>query len=862
MRGRRWSRLGGLVLLVFLTITLAGCSADHGAAPPAVAGPDCVHPASLGAGAALIAQAQAEVAAKQSALAEVLYTTALSGASSSDPVRICAAQGLSALAAGAAVTPTPAQDTASSWDSFYADWISPAVRFLVPMLVVLAILLVVVRVVTGWVVSVGEPGPPKAGRASTITTNALYWTGFALLVLAAIEVVAALPLARDVATARHAPWVQILALPIAVPLGIAVVLVAFVAIGGRLADGSRREILLSALAAVLVLAGGLTAAMIIGRGWWQTRPSIVVASAMLIVLGVLAMARVRGLQLGLVIQGSDAKGSDNAGLAAFVRSRLVELGARPPQGIQATQNTDVTTLSEQALTLVPDGPVAKAVAVLVAVVLPANPWKALVTDQEDGGVNVVLTRNGKVAHSTVIRTPSLHLRDAVAAGQKDGPLADPTKVATQLHVAAAAFTLVALSERYAHLQTGLSGATNWRSVALQVIAMDPSAGWSPDQTQILLDAACDFDAGNLAAKTNRALQYLGDDQSATAITKFVRVLEGVLARLTATGVEVSALSWRVRVNLAIGRLNYTSTLLYSPENQAGAVRELVAAREQLTRLSADMASSARSDDLDDLTRQLGPIVHWLLVTIDAERLRREEPTPVLVSPAPLPATVIQMDMTAIYQKAGAYVTCALAVGMPTQDEPEVGKHAQEMWDQAFAAMERFSVIPGLRSWAQADPAFGCLHDVDLVDASVVARFKKMVGDPVPNDLASLAPFADCGSQLKARGITAFDDVLSLPLGWFRDELSLSYAQAVQWRATLALYAVVRQSIGGDDARARDWMYLLGRVGVPDVGRLQHELAAQPGRTALRARMIAAARSAAIVAPSSSDLDRLATTARL
>ena len=75
-------------------------------------------------------------------------------------------------------------------------------------------------------------------------------------------------------------------------------------------------------------------------------------------------------------------------------------------------------------------------------------------------------------------------------------------------------------------------------------------------------------------------------------------------------------------------------------------------------------------------------------------------------------------------------------------------------------------------WARSDPSLAELHDVDLVRQAcctageaaeeqaetaakafeIVARFKDLVGEPVPADFLSLSPFAAYRDALALRGI--------------------------------------------------------------------------------------------------------------
>ena len=132
------------------------------------------------------------VAAKQYDAAQRLYRARLD----EDPTDACAARGLAriaelrqaegdAAAKAKARAKSRAQRAAEKWDDFYADWLAPASRLVLPFLALLGFLLVLARLLTPFVVGVRRVSPsPRASRAR-------WWVGSTLLALVAAAVVVA-----------------------------------------------------------------------------------------------------------------------------------------------------------------------------------------------------------------------------------------------------------------------------------------------------------------------------------------------------------------------------------------------------------------------------------------------------------------------------------------------------------------------------------------------------------------------------------------------------------------------------------------------------------------------------------------------
>ena len=314
---------------------------------------------------------------------------------------------------------TASESAASRWDAFHADWVAPAARVALPALSVLIVLLVVARVLTGKVVDVGTVvADATAARAS-------WWAGVLLLGAAALCATVLGP-SGDPVWGVEAPAVsQAVVLSLAFASGTALA-VAVHRAGEPPSDWSdaRRR---TARTGVLALVLALFAGSLLGQpGPW-------LAGALAAAVGVLLVAggRGRGLRLRVTVQKGEAADTP---AAAAVLARLQELGSSPPRGLKTPQQTDVTDLPHTALSTLPEGKVAAAMAVAAGLLLPSVPWKLVVDDGGDDRVTVTLTRNGSLAATAVIDPAQLWRRppftstaasapDRAASGE-EGPGAD------------------------------------------------------------------------------------------------------------------------------------------------------------------------------------------------------------------------------------------------------------------------------------------------------------------------------------------------------------------------------------------------------------------------------------------------------
>jgi hypothetical protein len=157
-----------------------------------------------------------------------------------------------------------------------------------------------------------------------------------------------------------------------------------------------------------------------------------------------------------------------------------------------------------------------------------------------------------------------------------------------------------------------------------------------------------------------------------------------------------------------------------------------------------------------------------------------------------------MTLLARYENA-----CAL-----TRGRAKTGAAKAEEYFAALDELEIAVADPGMLKWARSDPSLAELHDVDQVGQAcsgaqetpgaqvppdpftIVARFKDLVGDPVPAEFLSLSPFAAYRDALALRGI---HDAARLRRAQGRElcsELGITRGEVARWREVTDLYRMV------------------------------------------------------------------------
>jgi hypothetical protein len=487
--------------------------------------------------------------------------------------------------------------------------------------------------------------------------------------------------------------------------------------------------------------------------------------------------------MGLLIEGHDPQGSDDAGLAAAVRARLFELGAQGPHGIEVTQRTDVSSLPSQALGLIPEGRLEKLAQVIVSIFTPATPWRVDVTEQDDDTIVVSIRRNGLVAEAIVIRAKTLGLQGGVTPTSKSTVPADAFAAGwkSELRTAASVFILVALARRYYHLHAGLSGATEWRSVALQVIAADRAPRLDDDTPTRLLATAVAADAGNVAAELALLYEQNRPPLSVDDRRTYAAKLRCMLASISnADG--MTPLRQRIRFNLMNTQVNLAMTLLpalpsdHRPTSTAKGFPTVDEGRNAFVeafaianKLSVFWRESDNTKEFPELSRDMVDAIRYSLDAAEAEWSRRFSDRPAARSPASSDARarpLKQATMLARYQRA-----CASTARAALEDQAE---ERRACYDHALDDLEMVCAIPRYRVQARSDPSLRDLQDLTAIQCGsrglqpiastgilaptdddayrIAERFKKLTGDPVADKFLKLPPLEQWADGLAERGI--------------------------------------------------------------------------------------------------------------
>jgi hypothetical protein len=769
-----------------------------------------------------------------------------------------------------------------AWEAFYRYWVHPIIHFGTPTLVVLAILMTLAVVATPLVVRVGTPGTRSAGSESALSVA--YWFGVICLLFSAIEATIVFPLSRHVRWARPESWAAVVSIGlIAVAL---VVVIALLTVDRPSLQGLRYGPI-----AALILIDGLAPS--IGRKHWpglSGKPAAVIYAAALAALGIWIVARTRGISIGLLIQGRDKTGAEDAGLGAFVRARLYSLGSQEPKGILVTQQTDTSTLPSGALGLIPAGTLAKLATLAVSLFTPPTPWRVDVTEQADGSIVVAVRRNGRVAEAAVIRPSSLELPSKQANGANAGAdAANSTPAAgadpsgsdsagsgaggdwtAELRTAAATFTLLALSRRYYHLRAGLCGATEWRSVALQVIASDPACRLSAEDRHAVLVHAVADDRENKAAELALISDSYRTASGTEDLTEFAAKLEELLTRLPDDDEGTLPLRLRSRFNMIVAYVNYAVSLT---EEQPGDVdarskahAAVMKAKTQVMYLLNFWSRQEMRDKYTGLWQSMYAAVNFAAKAIAAELHRicgdgAADGIHYVDKESGLPHGV-NMTLLARYENA-----CALTRGREKHGDLKAAEY-----DAALDELKIAVADPSMLMWARRDPSLAVLHDVDMVRQEcrtagetpegkaktaakafdLVTRFKNLVGEPVPADFLLLSPFAGYQDALALRGI---HDAARLRRTRDRElcaELKITRGEVARWREVTDLYrmADAHPAAGGNGDRATGAVFLLLGADLDSVAAVRNALAS-PGK--LRKDLRDLARGWAVVAPGEEEI---------
>jgi hypothetical protein len=769
--------------------------------------------------------------------------------------------------------------TSEAWDTFYKDWVHPVLNFGTPPLVVFAVLMALAVIVTPMLVGVHTPGVRSGDKRPARALRGAYWLGVVCLLFSAVEATIVFPLSRNV-PGRPEPWAAGVSISL-IAAAIIVLVVLLTVVGQERPPLWGLGYCLSAAALILITLAALGIGLHWPAAWLSGKVAAAAYALLLAVLGVWVVGRTRGIGIGLLMQGHDKTGADDAGLGAFVRARLYSLGSQEPKGILVAQQTDTSTLPSGALGLIPAGTLAKLATLFISLFTPPTPWRVDVTEQADGSIVVSVRRNGRVADAAVIRPSTLELPSKQADGAAGG--ADETDSTpatgtdpsggdsggsgaggdwtTELRTAAATFVLLSLSRRYYHLRAGLCGASDWRSVALQVIASDPACPLSAKERHAVLVHAVADDRGNKAAELALLSDSYRTARSTDDLTAFATKLERLLGQMPADNEGTLPLRLRSRLNLIVAYVNYAILTAGQP-GQAGPQSEahaaLMEAKKQVVYLLGFWLQEKMQKKYAVLWESMYAAVYFAAESIAAELHRTCDDDEAARIPNAGEARElldkVNMTLLARYEHA-----CCLTRGRRKQGAAKAAEYGEALDELEMAVAD-----PVMLRWARRDPSLAELHDVDLVRlacstvgeaaaapdaAKIVARFKDLVGDPAPSDFLSLSPFAPYRDALALRGIHDAARLQRTRGRELRSELSITPGEVARWREVTDLYQMIGACQPGGNG-ATGAVFLLLQADLDSVSAVCEAL--EPPKR-LRDNLLSLARDWAVVAPSEQEV---------
>jgi hypothetical protein len=525
---------------------------------------------------------------------------------------------------------------------------------------------------------------------------------------------------------------------------------------------------------VTVLSPLLTLPTLLRISFWTL--ALLLAAA-----GVWAVATARGLALRIRIEG---RGDDGAALASHVLGQLQQLGSERPSGLSIPVNTDVTALPDDALSVLPQGDLAKAVFRAMQTLMPATPWHVTVSAVNEVTTTVEISRNGRLVDAAVFTHASEESRE------------------TRRAISAASFVLVKLADRHPSLKLGLNGVTRWRSLAEQVIAERTTK--SPETQRTFLARAIETDPRNLAARI--ALLHVEGRRAGNADA----------ARVYAQGID-AVLTDSMKVNLAEPRpeagfdallvrslFNAAVTWMHCYLFEAALAGKTEKARHALRKalqradaVDSLIKTSGKSSELREFCDDMRPAVGYLRRGIMASDAG---PAPANGHPFAIEGN---LSMTAVYTRA-----CW---------------HAIRGGDGLERALDDLAVacaMPGFADWARNDPSFH-VFSLPRTPRTLRRRYRDLVGLALPVDFADLPPLRGHCDELRKLDAATPEALLREDPHDLARELKVTVARVRRWRS-LAELAMLRSRRDGQRLPVATVSLLLA-AGVNSVDALREAL---------------------------------------
>jgi len=403
----------------------------------------------------------------------------------------------------------PPNSPVFSWDNFYATRVEIAYRFLGAFAVSVITLLLLSSLASRWLVKVDAVAWPQSQRRWTKTLAAL-------LVIGTSALLPIYPMFKPFMAEDFSGWLLALVL---LTIGI-LFLALWIWSYRRLTHACDRGVyrrqffwvawrpLVIVLLSLLVVTVGLWFV------WWnQAYPRLLLTAGAVLVLAVVITAVSFGQDCRVQVQALGASGRSDERSTDYFLARIQTLGREKSQGLTAASaSSAMTSLVSQDLSTIPAGFMMGMVARIAFTLRPDMTWRAQVTRFDANRVAMRLSRNGRLAATTVFSRTELSLAPVKSGGlgnsnetkagddndiEAGGQMAD--QAGAQLVTGAAAFVLLHLSTVYPEYRKGLCGATNWKSVTLQAIAASEALSDGEDG-QSLLYEALELDPGNGRAR--------------------------------------------------------------------------------------------------------------------------------------------------------------------------------------------------------------------------------------------------------------------------------------------------------------------------------------------------------------------------
>lgn len=327
--------------------------------------------------------------------------------------------------------------------------------------------------------------------------------------------------------------------------------------------------------------------------------SLILFAVCAVIAGIIMLGLGLGqrLRLQINVTGSDAK--TDPVKSAYLVARMEALGTSRPRGLEFPHGTDIAHLPETALSsaTTDESKIVAAILTMFRSVAFIIPWKAEVVIVDSATAAVTLRRNGRRFDSQLISTSFL---------LPDNPSYKAADVERAVLTAAAAYILFSLSRVYPSLKEGMSGATNWRGVAAQVLATTVPWNKDPQTSLQLLATAVDEDPRNLAAWLAYLVKrtgFYGTPETLDWVRGSLKTLKDALDEL---GVKEIALNMRLLRTLTIFSTNLRVQLENLKSGKSDPEKQELQGRiEKVTREALDHVSSLvdKVEDASSMSRQ-------------------------------------------------------------------------------------------------------------------------------------------------------------------------------------------------------------------------------------------------------------------